>query len=158
LTRDLLPPPTPLRLTVVIPRDPFAWMRAVPVRRGRQVRMANPAEQRAVAETIRRYVADAMRAAGIREPITGPVAMSALFVLKRPASLKGSQRRWHAVKPDRDNLLKLVQDACNGLLYKDDSQICSGPTWKLYGRPDEKPHSKLTFRSIECGDLPDYLR
>lgn len=38
----------------------------------------------------------------------------------------------HTKKPDFDNIGKAVADACNGVLYKDDSQIYDGRTIKQY--------------------------
>ena len=51
-----------------------------------------------------------------------------------PKSLKkqiiGGQA--HIKRPDRDNILKSVQDALNGVAYKDDRQVYDGRTTKLY--------------------------
>ena len=38
----------------------------------------------------------------------------------------------HTKKPDLDNLVKLVLDAYNGVLYDDDSQIISRSLSKMY--------------------------
>ena len=38
----------------------------------------------------------------------------------------------HTKKPDLDNLVKLVLDAYNGVLYDDDSQIISLSLSKMY--------------------------
>lgn len=38
---------------------------------------------------------------------------------------------------DGDNLYKLVTDALNGVLYRDDSQICEGRFRRFYGAGDK---------------------
>lgn len=63
-----------------------------------------------------------------------PLAMSVEFHFARKKAhfgtgrnqnkLKDSAPTFHTVKPDVDNLLKLVKDALNGLAYADDSQVC----------------------------------
>lgn len=39
---------------------------------------------------------------------------------------------WHTVKPDTDNLIKLIKDALNGIAYADDAQVCSERIDKYY--------------------------
>jgi Holliday junction resolvase RusA-like endonuclease len=56
-------------------------------------------------------------------PCAGLVRLEALFV-------RGNRRR-----KDADNLLKLLMDAGNGVLWEDDSQIVEG-TWLItFGQP-----------------------
>lgn len=31
---------------------------------------------------------------------------------------------WHSKKPDLDKLVRAVQDALTGIIYKDDGQVC----------------------------------
>lgn len=45
---------------------------------------------------------------------------------------KSVKRKYHTVKPDRDKLLRCVQDALTGLIYKDDAQVIDGITSKEY--------------------------
>ena len=40
---------------------------------------------------------------------------------------------WPTIKPDLDNTEKLVMDALNGIAYKDDAQVVSKDTFKVYG-------------------------
>jgi Holliday junction resolvase RusA-like endonuclease len=80
-------------------------------------------------------------------PLVGPLRMDLVFVFPRPKSVPkklGSGRQWHTVKPDRDNLQKSVQDALNGLLYRDDSQICDGVVLKFRAAEGEQPHVEVT--------------
>ena len=71
------------------------------------------------------------------KPLTGPVILSAAFIMDRPKShygvrpychaitgLKDSAKlKPHIVRPDLDNLLKFVLDALNGIAYEDDKQV-----------------------------------
>lgn len=49
-------------------------------------------------------------------------------------------------KPDVDNILKLVQDSGNGLIWHDDSQIVEVEARKVYGR-----EYKTEIRIVEVG-------
>ena len=85
-------------------------------------------------------------------PLQGPISMDVVFVFPRPKSVPkrlGSGRLWHTVKPDRDNLEKAVNDALNGLLYRDDSQICAGSISKYRAAADEAPHVEITVRLLD---------
>lgn len=51
---------------------------------------------------------------------------------KRLRTLAEEERLEHRVRPDADNLLKLVTDALNGLAWRDDGQIYSAQVRKTY--------------------------
>jgi Holliday junction resolvase RusA-like endonuclease len=89
-----------------------------------------------------------MRAVGI-EPLEGPLHVDLVahmpiqksWVKKKiQAALSGCLL--HTSKPDASNILKLVEDAANGILFKDDSQIVSAIVTKEYS---ERPHYFLTI-------------
>jgi len=86
-------------------------------------------------------------------PLEGPLRMSVVFVFPRPKGMvwktKPMPRAWHTPKPDRDNLMKSLQDALNGLLFKDDSQICSGPIEKFIAAGDEQPHVEVIVETLD---------
>lgn len=74
------------------------------------------------------------------EPFSGPVRLDAVFVMpvpagfpqwKRAAALAG--RVYPAKRPDRGNLLKLLEDALTGPFVLDDSQFVAGNVAKIYG-------------------------
>ncbi len=79
-----------------------------------------------------------------------PVLMEIKFYITRPKShyrtgkykhlLKNSAPKYHTSTPDLSNLVKLIEDAYNGFLYKDDSQIIETRAIKLYteGEPSIK--------------------
>jgi Holliday junction resolvase RusA-like endonuclease len=72
-------------------------------------------------------------------PKTGPLAVSVVFAMPVPESWskkKQQQARsnelWHTSRPDADNLLKLVLDAANGVLWVDDAQLVMVGAGKEY--------------------------
>jgi Holliday junction resolvase RusA-like endonuclease len=73
--------------------------------------------------------------AGQRDPYIGPVGVEFTFYMRRPKSHTKAQRMidYHTTKPDLDNLEKAIMDAMNGLVYKDDSQVCKKTSEKKYG-------------------------
>ena len=81
----------------------------------------------------------AMKETGF-EMIDGPCAVliNAFFEVPkskskrfREAALKGAERP--TKKPDADNIVKAIQDALNGLTYKDDACIVELACNKYYG-------------------------
>lgn len=76
-------------------------------------------------------------------PLDNTLALRCRFVLPRPASHFGSRRgerylkptapAFHASKPDTTKLLRAVEDACNGVLWVDDSRIAKQYAEKVYG-------------------------
>lgn len=85
-------------------------------------------------------------------PLEGPIRMGVVFVFPRQKAKvwknKPMPRYWHTGKPDRDNLMKSLQDALNGLLFVDDSQICAGPVDKFYAAGDEQPHVEVKIEQL----------
>lgn len=85
-------------------------------------------------------------------PLDGPLSMEIVFVMPRPSRLvwktRPMPRQWHTAKPDRDNLMKSLQDALNGLLYKDDSQLCEGSVSKVIAAGWEQSHTLVTIRTL----------
>jgi Holliday junction resolvase RusA-like endonuclease len=62
----------------------------------------------------------------------GPLEMMIFFYLDKPKS-KSKKKVWPDVKPDLDNYVKAVKDALNGVVYRDDSQVCVLQAFKVYG-------------------------
>lgn len=57
-----------------------------------------------------------------------PLILSVEFVFPHK-----KKRGLHNKRPDIDNLLKPLKDALSGVVYKDDSQVCSINAIKTYG-------------------------
>jgi Holliday junction resolvase RusA-like endonuclease len=91
--------------------------------------------------------AAAIVAMGGRPALCGPVVLEADFYLPLPAlpkylhldSAKTADKRdaWLAkhlvMRPDATNLLKAFEDACTGLVWKDDSQVVKTVITKQFG-------------------------
>lgn len=82
----------------------------------------------------------------------GPIGMETLIQLKVPS--KESNRKkakmligeiWPTVKPDVDNVLKLVMDALQGVAYVNDKQVVDEHTIKIYG---EENKIKIILRKV----------
>ena len=77
-------------------------------------------------------------------PVDGALAMRVTFFLRRPQSLP--KREQHPVKrPDLSNLLKAVEDALQGVVYRDDSQIIRLDVEKRY---DPAPGARITVARL----------
>ena len=66
--------------------------------------------------------------------LTGAVFVYAIFHLPRPKALP-KKILHHVKKPDVDNLIKGLMDACKGILWKDDTQVVKLTAIKIYGEP-----------------------
>lgn len=71
-------------------------------------------------------------------PLEGPVVLDVTFVLPRPKGhsgargLKPSAPAFPTTKPDATKLLRPLEDACKGMLWRDDSQIVEQIVRKRY--------------------------
>lgn len=71
----------------------------------------------------------ACRKAWHLEPMECPVIVEAEFYFAKSKTNKTSH---HVQRPDADNCLKLLTDAMNGIVFKDDSQIVRAVTSKFW--------------------------
>lgn len=71
-----------------------------------------------------------------RPPYEGPLQLQVTARMMKPLSKPKKKRCWPTGKPDWDNLGKLVSDALNGLVYRDDAQICRAFVEKDYCTPE----------------------
>lgn len=112
-----------------------------------------PAATRKEAGEVR-YLAS--RQMGDRAPFEGPIQITLSFLMAVPTSFsKTAQRealagwRFPAKKPDYDNLAKLVCDAMNGIVYRDDSQIVTAFITKRYA---EQPTVLVSVKALAIGE------
>ena len=63
---------------------------------------------------------------------------------KNANAVKAAAPNAHVVKPDRDKLLRAVQDALTGTIYRDDCQVYCGNTIKLYCNDGQGPGVHVT--------------
>ena len=69
------------------------------------------------------------------EPMECPVIVEAEFYFPKSKTNKTTH---HTQRPDADNCLKLLTDAMNGIVFKDDSQIVKATAskfWAIDGEP-----------------------
>lgn len=92
-------------------------------------------------------------------PLTGPVKVHFLAVFA-PASSWPQWRQKAAhlgvlkntQKPDVDNLVKIAQDAVNGIVFTDDAQIFEMSVRKEYG---DQPRIELSVEEVEQPSTKD---
>lgn len=80
------------------------------------------------------------------DTLEGPLDLQITLYLARPKShygtgrnagqLKKSAPAYPAVRPDIDNYAKAIQDALDGVLWKDDGQVVKLTCWKRYLSPE----------------------
>ena len=111
-------------VTVCLLGAPVPWARAAG---GRSRVLFTPTKQRNNAAALRIAAQDAMQG---RVPFDGPVIglFTAEFAIPTSWSKKKQQAAllgeiWPAKKPDLSNLVKMVEDALNEIVYRDDAQI-----------------------------------
>lgn len=113
-----------------IPGKPFGKQRA---RSGRGGRFYTPKETVAFEAYVR-----GIAAPHFPQPITGPVRLTVWATFAPPPSWSRRKAaahlgRRHTQKPDMSNIVKIIEDALNGLAYVDDCQICDGGARKVWG-------------------------
>lgn len=129
--------PGPLALAeIVVPGAPVgkARARSAPGRR----RPYTPARTAAWETQCGWLAAQAMRR---RDPFAGAVVLHVLAVLEVPGSWSMARRAEALagtiapeVKPDFDNVEKIVADSLSGIVYRDDKQVVDSMFSKRYGR------------------------
>jgi len=98
-----------------------------------------PPKQRGYMKLIRDNAALAMNGEALFD---SALILQARFVYKPPASWSKRQKEFaigrpKTSKPDLDNLTKIIKDALNGVVYRDDAQVASLTVQKTYGDRDE---------------------
>ena len=69
-----------------------------------------------------------------RPPLENPLQVQVTIRIQKPKS-KGKKHCWPTSRPDADNYAKLVLDALNGVLWRDDSQVVRLFVEKAYCTP-----------------------
>lgn len=112
------------------------------------------------AEAWKGAVASAVRDHRPVSPFEGPIELGLTFYLPRPkahyrtgkhaAELRPGAPRWHANKPDADNLAKSTVDALTILgFWRDDGQIAALTISKIWANPGEDSGMHLLVRRAE---------
>jgi Holliday junction resolvase RusA-like endonuclease len=123
-------------VTFKVDADPVGKQRARYAKRGNFVQTYTPDKTRNYESSIKEAAIEAM---GTSEPLETPVTLYLYIRAPIPKSLP--KKRIEAClnglekpikKPDASNVLKSVEDAMNGVVYKDDSQIVNIHVSKVY--------------------------
>jgi Holliday junction resolvase RusA-like endonuclease len=123
-------------VTFKVDADPVGKQRARYAKRGNFVQTYTPDKTRNYESLIKEAAIEAM---GSSEPLETPVTLYLYIRAPIPKSLP--KKRIEAClnglekpikKPDASNVLKSVEDAMNGVVYKDDSQIVNIHVSKVY--------------------------
>ena len=123
-------------VTFKVDADPVGKQRARYAKRGNFVQTYTPDKTRNYESLIKEAAIEAM---GTSEPLETPVTLYLYIRAPIPKSLpkkrieaclKGLEKP--IKKPDASNVLKSVEDAMNGVVYKDDSQIVNIHVSKVY--------------------------
>jgi Holliday junction resolvase RusA-like endonuclease len=135
--------PTTTALTVTVPGTPVGQGRLSAVGRGRMIH-TNAAKLLPWRESIAVHCRQAMHAAGLLEPLAGPLSLTAVFTLSRPKS--APRRRWAPDgRPDLDHLIRACCDGITqGGAWVDDGQVVGITAAKQYGLPG----AQLTIRQL----------
>lgn len=73
--------------------------------------------------------------------LAGPLKLTVVFTVPRPKGhygargLRPSAPEHPIVRPDVTKLLRAVEDACTGLVWRDDAQVVEQHASKRYGEP-----------------------
>jgi Holliday junction resolvase RusA-like endonuclease len=123
-------------VTFKVDANPVGKQRARYAKRGNFVQTYTPDKTRNYESLIKEAAIEAM---GSSEPLETPVNLYLYIRAPIPKSLP--KKRMEAClnglekpikKPDASNVLKSVEDAMNGVVYKDDSQIVNIHVSKVY--------------------------
>ena len=123
-------------VTFKVDANPVGKQRARYAKRGNFVQTYTPDKTRNYESLIKEAAIEAM---GSSEPLETPVTLYLYIRAPIPKSLP--KKRIEAClnglekpikKPDASNVLKSVEDAMNGVVYKDDSQIVNIHVAKVY--------------------------
>lgn len=144
--------PSPARIKFVVLGAPVPQPRPrVVTINGRGMAISNPRSHPVTAwkDQVRLTAQDAWQG---RPPLQGPVGLAVAFLLPRPARLtlksKPNPRCWAPVRPDGDNLVKVIKDVLNGLCWKDDGQVVELLVHKLYASAGEQPRAEVTVYAM----------
>lgn len=120
----------------VIPGEPVGKGRPRAFRMGNGIRMHTPDKTARYENLVAMAGQQAMRG---RAPICGAVEVEIVLLTVPPASWSKKKRAAALAgeirptsKPDADNTLKAIADACNGVVWLDDKQITDVVLRKRY--------------------------
>ena len=131
------------RVSFMIPGEIKAWARA-----GKHGKVQfTPAPQRAYMNVIRFAAESAMKGQLLFDK---PVALKVVAVYPWNKSAAAKLRQsidgaWKGTRPDGDNILKIIKDSMNQIVYVDDALCALTSIWKIYG---DKPGLHVSVTTL----------
>jgi Holliday junction resolvase RusA-like endonuclease len=123
-------------INFIIPGTPIAKGRPRFARRGNFVSTYSPQKTVSYENLVKVYAAQAMEG---MEPMIGAVRVVITFHVTPPASWSQKKQAsalnggiYPTLKPDLDNCIKGIFDACNEIVWKDDKQVTDLMVTKRY--------------------------
>lgn len=85
-----------------------------------------------------------------KKQLQGPLSLYITFYMPIPPSWPMERKQEtigqpHIFKPDTSNMIKFVEDCCNGIIFKDDCQIAVVNCKKIY---DTTPRTEFTITEL----------
>jgi len=124
-----------------IPGKPVGKGRPKFARRGKFVTTYTPEQTVSFENLVKLQAAKAMEG---KDLIEGPVAVRLKISITPPTSWSEKKRLralngevLPTVKPDVDNVQKAIYDACNGIVWHDDKQVCDVVLIRRYAATSE---------------------
>lgn len=124
-------------ITITIPGTPVGKGRPRFARRGAFVKTYSPEKTQNYEALVKMAAGEAME--GLT-PLQGAVKIELLLYVTPPASWSNKKAMsalagdiYPTTKPDLDNTLKGILDACNGIVWGDDKQVVQATVSKRYG-------------------------
>ncbi|MBT2215851.1 RusA family crossover junction endodeoxyribonuclease [Virgibacillus dakarensis] len=137
----------------VIPGEPKAQGRprasAIGKGKNRRITMYDPKESK----EYKQYVSLIAKQHAPKKPYEGALRVDIKIYRQIPKSTTKKDRalifegiKRPVTKPDTDNYVKSVLDACNGIIYKDDSQVAELYASKYYS---DNPRVEICVRELD---------
>jgi len=133
-----------MRLSLTIPAEPIAQGRPRFSNHGGFVRAYDPKKSKDWKAFVADFAERSMAEHGYDKPTDVALKVRARFAFALPKS-KWRKRspvgaQWRNQKPDLDNLFKAITDACEGIVYHNDSQIVKVVIEKIMVAQGEAPY------------------
>ena len=142
------------KIEFFVPGAPVGKGRPRAARRGASVVMFTPEKTAGYEAMVATTAATALSCDALaHQLLDGP--LEAVLDVRFPVPVSWSKARraralagaeWHTSKPDADNVAKAVLDACNGVVFRDDSQVVILIATKAFS---EEPGVRVVIREVQ---------
>ena len=133
--------------------DPVAQGRPRLTTAGGFARAFDPKKSKEWKAFIKDVAMKAMEDGGHRMPLMGPLCARMRFGFALPKSKYRKrvprERSWHTKRPDIDNLIKAIFDACESVVYINDTSIAKVVIDKIECAQGEAPFVSVSFTEMD---------